>query len=161
MKLDAKRPVRTSKKLGWTKPLLESWRDELDHYAKRTHALLPDEPDYPHWYNERASIGFVAQAARGSSDKSVVLEEFLQTKMPRKGAPVAGRGDLWFSLGDKHACYIEAKHVWLSMDGTARRPSLVIEARGHAKDAVEGARAASDPPVRSMTTWLTGMFVTA
>ena len=76
--------------LAALRPVFEQWIRLIPQYAAMTRPIL-GSPDYPFWYNERASIGTIAAAARLA--KGAALEEYSARK---RGA--RGRADLWILI---------------------------------------------------------------
>ena len=83
----------------------------IPQYAARTRPVL-GSPDYPFWYNERASLGSIAAAAWLAN--GVALEEYSARKRASRG-----RADLWILI-DGARFAIEAKQAWLSLGTRAR-----------------------------------------
>lgn len=100
--------------------LLLQWQKVL---AKATARMKP-YPDLPYWYNERANVGYVAQAA--SALGWAVLEEYTVDRgKGKQKAP--GRADLWTgdSSGDEHES--EFKLYWPSIKSTDKTLAENIE----------------------------------
>ena len=95
--------------------LLLQWQKVL---AKATARMKP-YPDLPYWYNERANVGYVAQAA--SALGWAVLEEYTVDRgKGKQKAP--GRADLW--TGDSSS---EFKLYWPSIKSTDKTLAENIE----------------------------------
>lgn len=92
------------------KRLLRQWHQELAEATKR---LRPYE-ELPYWYNERANVGYVAQAV--SKLGFAVVEEY--TVHRGEGNKVhPGRADLWFGDDLKDEYIVEFKQHWASIQG--------------------------------------------
>lgn len=110
----------TGKDLEPLRPVLEQWLRSIRDYVRRTREWNPkNEPDYPYFYNERATLSSLAAAAWLSG--GVALEE---CSAPKQGK--SGRADLWLLLDDKAAFAIEAKQLWIGI-GTRAHPSTSEE----------------------------------
>jgi hypothetical protein len=97
----------------WEK-VLHAWFQVSAQYIR---AVTPYEVDTPWWYNERASIGFLAAAIWRAG--GVALEEFATDKATSPGRRGKGRGDL-YAVIDGCELYAEAKQVWY--DPPTRQP---------------------------------------
>jgi hypothetical protein len=83
------------------------------------------------WYNERASISFLAAAAWMAG--GVALEEFSAKKKQNK-VERSGRADVYLNLkGHEFAC--EAKYIWLSVNS----PKPIVRINTELKSACEDA----------------------
>ena len=98
-------------KLAPLRRVFEEWIRTIRQYAARTRSAL-GSPDYPFWYNERASLGSIAAAAWLAN--GVALEEYSARKREARG-----RADLWILIdGERFA--IEAKQAWPSIGTRAQ-----------------------------------------
>ena len=89
--------------------LLLRWQKVL---ALATAQMRQYDRDLPYWHNERANVGFVAQAARELG--CVVLEEYTVDRGRRKkSAP--GRADLWTGDPSRVEHEFEFKLHWPSI----------------------------------------------
>ena len=101
----------TSERLAPLRPVLRRWLTSIPEF-NTYHEQAHDQPDYPFWYGERASVGLLAAAAWGDG---VSLEEFTA----RKGRRL-GRADLWLLLHGE-GFSIEAKQIWISIGSRAQQ----------------------------------------
>lgn len=111
-------------KLKSIRPILEKWLFAQKKYISK-------EDDYPWWYNERASISFLAASAWKTNN--IALEEYCTRKGIHKNKMKNGRCDIYFTCGDE--CFAgEAKQAWI-YSGTRSRISLKEKLNNGLKEA--------------------------
>jgi hypothetical protein len=96
---------------GW----LHSWVPIIEAWAKN-HWRYVDAAgtrDVPWWYRERPNLSVLAGAFWQTG--GVALEEYRNEKW---GAQHPGRADLWAATSDQYEYSIEAKHLWLGLNGS-------------------------------------------
>jgi hypothetical protein len=86
-------------------PILSQFHKNLDRYVS-----VQQRADFPHFYNERATLGFLAAAFW--QQEWIALEEYATEKRVGE-ASYPGRADLWVRGGSENPdIVIEAKQRW-------------------------------------------------
>lgn len=111
------------------RPILEKWILVQDKYIKEVE-------DYPWWYNERASISFLAASAWKSNN--IALEEYCTRKGIHKNKMKNGRCDIYFACG-KERFAGEAKQSWI-YSGSRSKKSIKDKLNDGLEDAKRCAR---------------------
>jgi hypothetical protein len=99
-------------------PVFDEWRNALAAYAN----AVPG--DLPWWYNETASVGFLAAAAWRAGGVAIV--EFDNERIDTDSRCFRGRCDLYLKLSGA-AYYAEAKQTFHRLSATADHADAVAD----------------------------------
>ena len=129
-------PVRhvNSGNLCSLKPIVDVWIDViLQRYV--AYFSISEDMDSPWWYNERATVSFLAAAAWMA--EGIALEEY-RTQKGKKSNPRTGRCDLFLGAKSRAWFECEAKHTWCAVGRKVRNG--FERAKSGLKDACHNAK---------------------
>lgn len=120
--------VALSDELEFLEKVFQQFHDNLTCYAQ-----AGAWRDLPHFYNERATLSFLAAAAWQM--ELLAIEEFVNWKK-RDQEDYLGRCDIWIAKRDKkESASIEAKQFW---PGRGTRPETLSKWLSQADEAAAG-----------------------